>query len=175
MMKIGLNLRNAMTIVICFTVTMLISCNSKSKQEQKTVSHILPETKISEAIAEEPEAKTDTSEIESLADDFTEIFEAIAKGSKAKTETFEILGTWADDFTAGLLWRIIKKENGSYILEMGTPWRSHRRLRKTKRNGKEIYIDTESLNEEEYYRIEPNGNLAVFDNHGYIATYKKIK
>ena len=28
---------------------------------------------------------------------------------------------------------------------------------------------------EEYYQILPNGNLAVFDNYGYIATYKKSR
>jgi len=46
-------------------------------------------------------------------------------------------------------------------------------LRKTTKNGNVIYINTE--NNEEYYQIKPNGNLDVFDNYGYIATYKKTR
>jgi len=36
--------------------------------------------------------------------------------AETKKENIVTLGTWADDYTAGLLWQIVEKKNGIYIL-----------------------------------------------------------
>jgi hypothetical protein len=94
---------------------------------------------------------------------------------EVQAEPVEVLGIWADDFTIGLFWRIIKIENGKHVLESGNKhnWTPYYVLTKTTKNGKVIFLDNE--NGEEYYRIEPNGDLAVFDIYGYITTFKKSK
>jgi len=94
-----------------------------------------------------------------------------AEKKEVKTEKVVVLGIWADDMTAGVVWRIIKKENGVHMLEIGRPWQYPKELKKITKNGKVVYLDTD--NNEEYYRIDSNGDLSVFDNYGYITTYKK--
>jgi len=131
-------------LAVGLTTTMFIACSGGNKQQQKPYFTTLPKT-------ETVETKTEKAE--------------------TKKENVETLGTWADDYTAGLLWQIVEKKNGIYILMANQKF--HRELKKTIRDGNVIYVETN--NWEEYYRILPDGNLAVFDNYGYIATYKKIK
>jgi len=100
------------------------------------------------------------------------------KFNKVEQKKFVVVGVWADDFTTGLLWRILKDDKEKYILEMGevgsSMWKHPHKLVKTKKNGQIVYKDVEE-DCEEYYRIDSNGNLLVYDNYGYIATYKKVK
>ena len=96
---------------------------------------------------------------------------------KIEQENFEILGTWADDFNKGVLWRILKSKNERYVLEIGhtqsREWRRSSGLVKTQKNRSMVYEDRES-GRDEYYKIESNGNLSVYDDLGYVATYKKF-
>lgn len=86
-----------------------------------------------------------------------------------------IFGPWADDFVPGIIYRIKHKSDNNYVLETSATnsnkWQAANELKKITRNGESIYKVTEE-GYSEYYRIEPNGDLSVFDNLGYIATYK---
>ncbi len=95
-----------------------------------------------------------------------------------KYEDKKSLGIWADDFNKGILWQIQKNDNGLYILQMSkvnsSKWIYNHKLKRIKKNGQIVYDDIEE-GYDEYYQIDNSGNLSVFDNWGYIATYKKAK
>jgi ribosomal protein S27E len=95
------------------------------------------------------------------------------------TQTKDVIGVWADDFTKGIIWRIRIDNNANYILELGenqsNRWINPHKLVKISKNGQVCYDDLDDEDRDEHYRIEDNGDLSVYDNYGYIATYKKVK
>lgn len=98
--------------------------------------------------------------------------------SAGRSQDDNIVGCWADDFTDGLLWRIHKDLSVGYVLEIGdikdtSRWMRSSTLREEYMNGFRVFFDKERP--EEFYIVERNGDLSVFDTYGHIATYKKIK
>lgn len=89
-----------------------------------------------------------------------------------------IVGIWEDDYTQGLLWRIRKDPKLGYVLDIGdisdtSKWIRSTTLQEEYLNGYRVFFDKGNI--EQYYIVEENGNLSVFDNYGWIATYRKIK
>lgn len=87
------------------------------------------------------------------------------------------LGHWIDlSSQDDLVYRIKRTTNG-FSLELYSPSeRSNSELcplRKTNRNGEQIFIDMGDPSQ--YYKINAKGNLEAFDNQGWIVTYQKIK
>ncbi|WP_337433130.1 hypothetical protein, partial [Alistipes communis] len=64
-----------------------------------------------------------------------------------------------------------------YLMEIGSmdsdQWISSTQLSKIKK-GKQILYHNNDEGYVEYYQIDDNGNLSVFDNLGYITTYAKL-
>jgi uncharacterized membrane protein YvbJ len=91
----------------------------------------------------------------------------------------DYVGLWLDNGTEGdVIIRIRKDKLEGYVFEyispsdpkpsnLATP------LIKTKKNGKTIFKDTE--HPEQFFLLENNGDLSVYDNYGFVATYKKLK
>lgn len=100
----------------------------------------------------------------------------ISQNSKEVEPQFEIIGVWADDFNAGILWRILESNKGEMVLQSGESgsdkWKTHTKLIKKNIDGKSVLMDTDNM--EEYYLISNEG-LKVYDNYGYIATYLRVK
>ena len=89
-----------------------------------------------------------------------------------------IVGIWEDDYTQGMLWRIRKDPSLGYVLDIGdisdtSKWIRSTTLQEEYLNGYRVFFDKSNI--EQYYIVEENGNLSVFDNYGWIATYRKIK
>lgn len=89
-----------------------------------------------------------------------------------------IVGIWEDDYTQGLLWRIRKDPKLGYVLDIGdisdtSKWVRSTTLKEEYLNGYRVFFDKGNV--EQYYIVEENGNLSVFDSYGWIATYRKIK
>ena len=55
----------------------------------------------------------------------------------------------------------------------GHSWIHESNLTKVDKQDKSIFYVTD-YGYEEYYIVTKNGNLNVYDNLGYIATYKKV-
>ena len=96
-----------------------------------------------------------------------------------KQEAINIIGVWSDDFNDGILYRIVKNNKDQYLLEMGESnstdkWIRFTSLVKSNRKGETIYEDKES-GRSEYYKVDKNGNMSVFDDLGYITTHKRLK
>lgn len=85
----------------------------------------------------------------------------------------DIIGVWEDDFNSEIIWRIQQVSINEYILQIGSKntveWRDVDSL--IMKNG--IMYCIEDSNE--YYRIDQYNNLMVYDNLGYIGTYRKIQ
>lgn len=91
----------------------------------------------------------------------------------------DYVGLWSDNGTHGdVIIRIRKDKKLCYVFEyispinpkpsdMATP------LIKKIKNGKTIYKDTE--HPEQFYLLEDNGDLSVYDNYGFVATFKTLK
>ncbi|RZK04548.1 MAG: hypothetical protein EOO46_16460 [Flavobacterium sp.] len=91
----------------------------------------------------------------------------------------DYVGLWRDDgLQSDIIIRIRKDKSQGYVFEyisptepkpsdMATPL-----IKKTK-NGKTIFKDTE--HPEQYYLLENNGDLSVYDNYGFVATFKTLK
>lgn len=122
--------------------------------------------------------KNSTSEIDSAL--FQVVFSSIKQNenSSIKQNENKLIGIWADDFNKNLLWRIRDLGNNQYIIEMGSrgsdKWISRTQLFKIKKGERILYYSSED-EDLEYYQIDNNGNLSVFDNFGYIATYTRIR
>lgn len=96
----------------------------------------------------------------------------------ANSQQGTIVGIWEDDYTQGMLWRIRKDPNLGYVLDIGdirdtSKWIRSTTLKEEYLNGYSVFFDKGNI--EQYYIVEKNGNLSVFDNYGWIATYRKIK
>lgn len=89
----------------------------------------------------------------------------------------KLIGIWIDDFNTNILWRIRNISNNQYLMEIGSmdsdQWISSTQLSKIKK-GKQILYHNNDEGYVEYYQIDDNGNLSVFDNLGYITTYAKL-
>lgn len=91
----------------------------------------------------------------------------------------DYVGLWLDNGTQGdVIIRIRKDKLEGYVFEYISP--SDPRpsdlatpLIKTTKNGKTIFKDTE--HPEQFFLLENNGDLSVYDNYGFVATYKKLK
>lgn len=86
----------------------------------------------------------------------------------------KIIGVWADDFFDGIYHRIIESPKGVFTMEMGDKrsWIEEWSLERIIKNGVTIYKNSD-YNYDDYYIINQDNNLEVFDNYGYIATYKR--
>lgn len=86
----------------------------------------------------------------------------------------KIIGVWADDFHDGIYHRIIESPKGVFTMEMGDKrsWIEEWSLERIIKNGVTIYKNSD-YGYDDYYIINQDNNLEVFDNYGYIATYKR--
>ena len=86
----------------------------------------------------------------------------------------KIIGVWADDFHDGIYHRIIESPKGVFTMEMGDKrsWIEQYSLKRIIKNGVTIYKRND-YGYDDYYIINQDNNLEVFDNYGYIATYKR--
>lgn len=86
----------------------------------------------------------------------------------------KIIGVWADDFHDGIYHRIIESPKGVFTMEMGDKrsWIEQCSLKRIIKYGVTIYKNSDSYYDD-YYIINQDNNLEVFDNYGYIATYKR--
>lgn len=86
----------------------------------------------------------------------------------------KIIGVWADDFKDGIYHRIIESPKGVFTMEIGDKrrWIEEWSLTRIIKNGVTIYKNSDSYYDD-YYIINQDNNLEVFDNYGYIATYKR--
>ena len=98
-----------------------------------------------------------------------------ANSENIKSHDFKkIIGVWADDFHDGIYHRIIESPKGVFTMEMGDKrsWIEQCSLKRIIKNGVTIYKNSE-YGYDDYYIINQDNNLEVFDNYGYIATYKR--
>lgn len=86
----------------------------------------------------------------------------------------KIIGVWADDFHDGIYHRIIESPKGAFTMEMGDKrsWIEQCSLERIIKYGVTIYKNSD-YGYDDYYIINQDNNLEVFDNYGYIATYKR--
>ena len=86
----------------------------------------------------------------------------------------KIIGVWADDFNDGIYHRIIESPKGVFTMEIGDKrrWIEQCSLKRIIKNGVTIYKNSDD-GYDDYYIINQDNNLEVFDNYGYIATYKR--
>ena len=86
----------------------------------------------------------------------------------------KIIGVWADDFHDGIYHRIIESPKGVFTMEIGDKrrWIEQCSLKQIIKNGVTIYKKSDD-GYDDYYIINQDNNLEVFDNYGYIATYKR--
>ena len=86
----------------------------------------------------------------------------------------KIIGVWADDFHDGIYHRIIESPKGVFTMEMGDrrSWIEQCSLERIIKYGVTIYKNSD-YGYDDYYIINQDNNLEVFDNYGYIATYKR--
>lgn len=86
----------------------------------------------------------------------------------------KIIGVWADDFHDGIYHRIIESPKGVFTMEMGDKrsWIEQCSLKRIIKYGVTIYKNSD-YGYDDYYIINQDNNLEVFDNYGYIATYKR--
>ena len=86
----------------------------------------------------------------------------------------KIIGVWADDFHDGIYHRIIESPKGVFTMEIGDKrsWMEQCSLKRIIKYGVTIYKNSD-YGYDDYYIINQDNNLEVFDNYGYIATYKR--
>ena len=109
------------------------------------------------------------------------IGQSIADEQKIKAGLNSItdyVGLWSNNFYDGaVIIRIRKDKINGFVLEyispldpkpsaLATP------LIKKQKDGKTIFMDTEHT--EQYFLIDENGDLSVYDNYGFVETYKKL-
>lgn len=110
------------------------------------------------------------------------IGQSIIDGQKIQSALEDItdyVGLWSDNFEEGdIIIRIRKDKKEGYVLEYISssdhkPSDFTTPLIKKIDHDKTIYKDTE--HPEQYFLLEANGDLSVYDNHGLVSTYKKLK
>lgn len=86
----------------------------------------------------------------------------------------KIIGVWADDFSDGIYHRIIESPKGVFTMEMGDKrsWIEGCSLERIIKYGVTIY-EKSGYGYGEYYIINQDNNLEVFDDYGYVTTYKR--
>lgn len=91
----------------------------------------------------------------------------------------DYVGLWTSNkMSEDIIIRIRKDAKGNYFFENISstdfnPSPFAHPLRKTIKNGKTVFIETESSGY--YYVIEPNGNLSIYFDGKYEDTYQKLK
>lgn len=91
----------------------------------------------------------------------------------------DYFGLWQDNKSEGeIIIRIRKDKKLGYVFEYISPTNPKpselaKPLIKSIKNGKIIFKDTE--HPEQYFLLENNGDLSVYDNEGYFETYKRLK
>ena len=87
------------------------------------------------------------------------------------------LGHWIDLGEEGDIVYRIRDSKNRFFLESCSPSEGtcidRSELFKRQKDGGTIFIDED--NRDEYYVIDPKGNLGVFDNYGWVVTYFKFK
>jgi len=182
--EISLNNRRAFNVAVRLTDKIgdkeLLSLAEKVKKEINAVSDIgiifflLPEMKLKDgawaAVDFKPEMNirllglsiSAESNIRSSLDNITDYF-----------------GLWLDNSSDDeIIIRIRINKNDGYIFEYITaaeqaPDSFGKKLKRKLRNGKIIFIDTD--HEGQYFQIETNGDLSVYDILGFVETYKMLK
>lgn len=142
--------------------------------EKGVVFFLLPEMEVDNgawaAVDFDPEVKVRIIG-QSITDE-----QKIKLGLKSITD---YVGLWLDNGTQGdIIIRIRKDKLEGYVFEYISPSNPKPSdlatpLIKTKKNGKTIFKDTE--HPEQFFLLESNGDLSVYDNYGFVATYKKLK
>ena len=88
-----------------------------------------------------------------------------------------VLGVWAEAFQDGILWRIRVDGNQNYVLEVSQTgsqeWIYVWDLAVSTTAGETMFGIVDA-GYKKSYRIDDNGDLAVFDDRGYIAAYKRV-
>lgn len=88
-------------------------------------------------------------------------------------------GLWADEGSKGdVIIRIRKDKVHGYVFEFisptdPSPSEFASPLRKSTFKGKTIFKDIE--HPEQFFLLEDNGNLSVYDNYGFVVRYKRLK
>lgn len=89
------------------------------------------------------------------------------------------IGIWSDPEIPGdVAYRIRKDEVNGLIIEVIStsdpkPSELTTSLKMVKKNGKTIFKDLDHTGQ--YYLLEKNGDLSVYDNEGFVITYKKLR
>jgi len=107
----------------------------------------------------------------------TTIEEEKALMSKPKDSSGEIIGEWLDESPyVGAKYTLLRR-NGKIIMirKFKDGSSSEKEMIQKKRSGKLRFEEKGGNNFGEYYLIESNGRLAVYDNAGLINTMRSIK
>lgn len=89
-------------------------------------------------------------------------------------------GIWLDDtYNQKIYIRIRKEKNNKYVYELiesinSLPSNGSKPLKKSAKNGKTVFIDLDHIDLNQQFLVEKNGNLSVYDNLGFVVTYKKV-
>lgn len=91
----------------------------------------------------------------------------------------DFVGLWSDNFKQGaVINRIRKDKKGIFFIEWISPINPKPsefadRLKKITKKGKTTYIQLDDSGQ--YFLVEDNGNLSVYDHDGYVCTYQKLR
>lgn len=108
--------------------------------------------------------------------------QSVSDEQKIKSQLSNItdyIGLWIDNQMQGeIIIRIRKDKKEGLVIENISPTDPKPSefatpIIKVTKNGKTIFKDTE--HPEQYFLLEKNGDLSVYDNYGFFTTYKKIK
>ena len=106
----------------------------------------------------------------------TTIEEEKALMSKPKKSSGKIIGEWLDDSSCGAKYTLIKR-NGKIIMicKYKDGSGSEEEMIQKKQLGKLRFEEKEGNDFGEYYLIESNGRLAIYDNSGFGFSMRPIK
>jgi len=106
----------------------------------------------------------------------TTIEEEKALMSKPKNSSDNIIGEWLDDSSYGAKYTLIKR-NGKIIMicKYKDGSGSEEEMIQKKQLGKLRFEEKEGNDFGEYYLIESNGRLAIYDNSGFGFSMRPIK
>ena len=106
----------------------------------------------------------------------TTIEEEKALMSKPQKSSDKIIGEWLDESSYGAKYTLIKR-NGKIIMicKYKDGSRSEEEMIQKKQSGKLRFEEKEGNDFGEYYLIESNGRLAIYDNSGFGFSMRPIK
>jgi hypothetical protein len=106
----------------------------------------------------------------------TTIEEEKALMSKPQKSSDKIIGEWLDESSYGAKYTLIKR-NGKIIMicKYKDGSRSEEEMIQKKQSGKLRFEEKEGNDFGEYYLIEGNGRLAIYDNSGFGFSMRPIK